>query len=277
MSQDEQAKSIPERSPVVRLASNVAGRDFVMGDLHGEIMQLRQALDRVSFNPICDRLFSVGDLIDRGPHSLECLRLLNEPWFFPVKGNHEAMMIFYLLSGEGGYWMSNSGTWYLALSEAEQSEVLGLTHQALQLPYVYVVGSGEQRFQVVHAELEGTNAQLEEPWTRDTYEIATWARRLAGHYQRHVLRHKLGQARGQPLRFAEAKGHIDYKPIRRDLSLTFCGHTRVARPGLWQSHYFLDTGCGYPDGHGLTLLPVDLALSAYAEFSQWKFRERGGV
>jgi len=30
------------------------------------------------------------------------------------------------------------------------------------------------------------------------------------------------------------------------LSLTYCGHNPVPRPAIVQSHYFVDTGAGYP-------------------------------
>jgi serine/threonine protein phosphatase 1 len=41
------------------------GRDFVLGDLHGTTDLLRLLMEHVAFDPKKDRLFSVGDLIDR--------------------------------------------------------------------------------------------------------------------------------------------------------------------------------------------------------------------
>ena len=49
------------------------GRDWIVGDVHGCFQTLRQALAAIDFEPGRDRLFSVGDLIDRGPHSNEAL------------------------------------------------------------------------------------------------------------------------------------------------------------------------------------------------------------
>lgn len=46
----------------------------------------------VQLQPACDRLFSVGDLVDRGEHAIDALALLDFPWFFAVKGNHEEVM-----------------------------------------------------------------------------------------------------------------------------------------------------------------------------------------
>jgi serine/threonine protein phosphatase 1 len=73
---------------IQRIAANSRGRDFVIGDLHGCLDQLQLKLALVSFAPERgDRLFAVGDLVDRGPDSLGCLNLLREPWFFSVLGN----------------------------------------------------------------------------------------------------------------------------------------------------------------------------------------------
>ena len=58
-------------------ARNTHGRDFVVGDIHGCFDLLQQALDEAAFNPDRDRLFSVGDLIDRGPQSPQVLLWLS--------------------------------------------------------------------------------------------------------------------------------------------------------------------------------------------------------
>ena len=77
-----------------RVAANAGGRDFLIGDLHGCLDQLQAKLVQASFAPEQgDRLFAVGDLVDRGPDSLGCLNLLREPWFFSVLGNHDQMLL----------------------------------------------------------------------------------------------------------------------------------------------------------------------------------------
>jgi len=45
---------------------NKKGRDFVCGDIHGCFDQLEEKLSQVNFDKSTDRLFCVGDLIDRG-------------------------------------------------------------------------------------------------------------------------------------------------------------------------------------------------------------------
>src|SRR5258706_5182448 len=76
----------------LRLPRNAAGRDLVVGDLHGHRSLLEHELDKLAFDPGRDRVLSVGDLIDRGPQSLGTLSLIDEPWFHAVLGNHELML-----------------------------------------------------------------------------------------------------------------------------------------------------------------------------------------
>ena len=83
------------------MPANAEGRDFLVGDLHGHRGLFESELDDLGFDPACDRVFSVGDLIDRGPESLATLRLIEEPWFHAVLGNHELMLLEYL-----GYYTS---------------------------------------------------------------------------------------------------------------------------------------------------------------------------
>ena len=83
--------TIEKNGHLWRFARNGQGRDFVVGDLHGEINALREAMADIGFDSERDRLFSVGDLVDRGPASFELLELAAEDWFFPVMGNHDQL------------------------------------------------------------------------------------------------------------------------------------------------------------------------------------------
>lgn len=49
---------------------------YAVGDLQGCLDPLKCLLDRVAFDPAQDRLWLVGDLVNRGPKSLETLRFL---------------------------------------------------------------------------------------------------------------------------------------------------------------------------------------------------------
>lgn len=140
-----------------QLKLNETGRDFVVGDIHGCLDLLNALLDHVSFNKEKDRLISVGDLADRGPNSLEVLRLVNEPWFHVVKGNHEQILVDYVAGGMYGFLFErNGGSWFKQLSGEEQEEVGQLAiHLLDQLPLMLTVELPDnKRFHVMHAEFQ---------------------------------------------------------------------------------------------------------------------------
>ena len=80
---------------IIELEANLIGNDYVIGDLHGCYDELMALLKFVNFNKEYDRIFCVGDLVHRGPKSIDCLNLLKEKnkngenWFFSTLGNHE--------------------------------------------------------------------------------------------------------------------------------------------------------------------------------------------
>jgi serine/threonine protein phosphatase 1 len=72
---------------------NTAGRDFICGDVHGHFELLSRALENYDFCTHTDRLFSVGDLVNKGPYSEQALWWLAQPWFHAVRGNHEEFLL----------------------------------------------------------------------------------------------------------------------------------------------------------------------------------------
>ncbi len=68
---------------------------YAVGDLQGCFAPLRKLLDRVHFDPTCDQLWAVGDLVNRGPQSLECLQFFVElgDSARAVLGNHDLHLL----------------------------------------------------------------------------------------------------------------------------------------------------------------------------------------
>ena len=73
-------------------------RIAVIGDVHGHAAELKKLLKKIEAHQV-DRVIFLGDLVDRGPASEECLRIART-WMFKarcgqyrhfevVKGNHE--------------------------------------------------------------------------------------------------------------------------------------------------------------------------------------------
>lgn len=73
---------------------------YAIGDLQGCFDTFQDLLARVSFDPTVDRLWLAGDLVNRGPKSLEVLRWVraHEHAVHCVLGNHE----LYLLARHAG-------------------------------------------------------------------------------------------------------------------------------------------------------------------------------
>lgn len=67
---------------------------YVVGDIQGCYRSLRLLLQRIQFNYQTDALWLVGDLVNRGPQSLEVLQLLMDmPNVCVVLGNHDLHLL----------------------------------------------------------------------------------------------------------------------------------------------------------------------------------------
>jgi bis(5'-nucleosyl)-tetraphosphatase (symmetrical) len=70
--------------------------DYAIGDLQGHYDALQRLLDKIDYCPTQDQLWFVGDLVNRGPKSLEILRFLKSlrPQPKICLGNHDLYLLF---------------------------------------------------------------------------------------------------------------------------------------------------------------------------------------
>ncbi|WP_053162206.1 metallophosphoesterase [Pseudomonas brassicacearum] len=221
-------------------SSNKEGRDFVVGDIHGHFKFLTMALDKLDFNTELDRIFSVGDLIDRGPDSIDVLNWLEKPWFHAVRGNHEQMLID-CISGHGDIprHIRNGGAWLYELQPTIQHE-LSKSLQALPL-IIEIDLLNDQTIGIVHA--EAPVIQSNDGWQEAKDAITG---KTGEQHQRQALKTAL-YAREK----IEQNDHTPIKGIDR----LYVGHSTVPSIMRLGNVVYIDTGCSFSDG-ALSLVDI---------------------
>lgn len=93
-----------------------AFRRFVIGDIHGHYAELMRLFYDVNFQYKKDLLISLGDLVDRGPHSIQVIEELKKvDNFIHILGNHDDWCYRYLKFGEiSAVWQHQGGKITLA-------------------------------------------------------------------------------------------------------------------------------------------------------------------
>jgi bis(5'-nucleosyl)-tetraphosphatase (symmetrical) len=118
---------------------------YAIGDLQGCYDPLRELLGEIGFNPTRDRLWFVGDLVNRGPQSQEVLRFVRGlgSRAVTVLGNHDLHM---LMVAEGRAKLHKGDT-FAEIFEAPDREELLAWMRGLQMMHV------EGEYAMVHAGL----------------------------------------------------------------------------------------------------------------------------
>ena len=98
---------------VRRFDVNKVGRDIAVGDIHAHFSHLQKELDRIQFDTSVDRLFLVGDLVDRGPENHSAYDWLYKDWVFSVRGNHDSNVAKHATNVN---WIKSAGAWFSQMS-----------------------------------------------------------------------------------------------------------------------------------------------------------------
>lgn len=229
---------------------NTRGNDWCVGDIHGHFTRLQAALDAAGFDPVFDRLFSVGDLVDRGPESEDVVKWLDMPWFHPVRGNHDDYVCRFD-SCDQENWIFNGGSWFMGRPTVEQQCFQIMFNE---IPIAIEVETDRGLIGIIHADCpfdswDQLRAELTAPESRKRLKLVMntcmWSR----------SRIEQGDA--------SIVGHI---------SAVICGHTPLREPAVLGNVIHIDTGGWLPDGSGrFTLLNLNTleAIPPIPEKLQW--------
>jgi len=217
------------------------GRVFVVGDVHGCYDMLMEQLDAAGFDPAAgDHLYSLGDLVDRGPDSRRVLELLDEPWFDAVMGNHEHMMIE-AWQGDpeaGRLHVRNGGQWFGDETDDQRRRLAML---ALHLPIARTVHSPSGRsYGLVHADLWGLD------WRRFIRDLE------GGGREAKAIRNFAMWSRDT---FGAMTRGDSILPVA-GVDTVMMGHNALKTPVSRANLVWMDTGAGFRGGK-LTIVELD--------------------
>ncbi len=217
---------------MMTLSRNIRGADYaaiyVVGDLHGCYRLLMQELEKIRFNFEQDLLICTGDLVDRGSENLECISLLDQPWFSSVRGNHEEMCI----KGRDDVWIQdmharNGGEWFYLLSTEKQDE---LSEILSKLPLVIEIQLEDKNIGILHADIDIHD------WNQFKTNIAKGERKIPGLTSAYT---NALWGRGRIRHYSKRYGTV------KNIDEIYLGHTIVKRHTQIDNCHYIDVGSSY--------------------------------
>jgi serine/threonine protein phosphatase 1 len=216
-------------SLVKHFSRNTVGTDLCVGDAHGCFKLLQTELDNLGFDPAIDRLFSVGDLVDRGPDSELALEWLDKEWFHAVRGNHEDMAMQWLHAEFDAEWyVNNGGSWNVCNPLAVSREYADAFST---LPIAIDVETERGLVGIVHADcpfptwrdfvVSIDDTSMSNSMRKAVFEAAMWSRERI-----------------------QSEDHSGVPDVRA----VIVGHTPVAKPVVLGNVYHIDTGACFKSG-----------------------------
>lgn len=254
---------------------------YAIGDLQGCLVPLRRLLDRIEFDEATDRLWFVGDLVNRGPDSLDTLRFVHslDSCSVTVLGNHD----LHLLACAAGNREKLSDDIARVLDAPDAGELLEwlrhrpLLHSDGQLGFTMVHAGLPPQWDAAQASVLALEVEsvLRGPHCETFLKVMygdtpdLWHEDLAGEERLRYIVNALTR-----IRFTDADARMDFRhkgppgsqpeglvpwfehPRRKSLGerIVF-GHWSALGAHAGQGVYGLDSGCVW--GKQLTALPLE--------------------
>ncbi len=212
------------------------GRLFAIGDIHGEFGKLNEIIYKLEVDGMDlaeDKLIFLGDYVDRGPHSLQVLKTINDLFEAHPKnvvllaGNHEWLMIDGVrkLGDCRDLWYRNGGMNTVASFQGTGERMEDWSDWLSELPFFHE----EPGFFFSHAPVY---YPAKPPYDKHTL---TWSYRSGGEGM---------EERIFPNGVVGVCGHI-HQLVR--------GYTW---PRLYKHYIYTDAGCGCSDEAPLAAIEV---------------------
>lgn len=208
---------------IQHFTKNTKGNDYVVGDIHGMFKLLYKTLESINFDFKNDRLFSVGDLCDRGPDSPDILQWLDYPWFFPVMGNHEQILLLYETGRVSDKNLSSvGGDWWFDLDKKSKNKIVNAYQK---LPIAIQVETESGLVGIIHANCPHAD------WNKlsDAFAGMNSSRMIS----------KALWSLDTPL----------YNDIIQNVKAVVVGHVTQSEYKIYGNVHMIDTGANYPQGY----------------------------
>jgi len=241
---------------------------YAVGDIQGCCTELQQLLEHIRFDPSADKLWLVGDLVNRGPDSLGVLRLVKSlgDAAVTVLGNHDLHL---LAVAEGVAELHHSDTLGEILAAPDRDELLTWL-RAQRLLHVqgnwvmvhaglmpsWTVAQAQQLAHEVEAELRGEHYHQFLTRMYGNHPDC-WQNDLTGYKRLRVITNAFTR-----MRICTARGEMEFKfksevqniqagyfpwfevPGRASADATVvCGHWSALGLKVTPQIIALDTGC----------------------------------
>ena len=255
---------------------------WAIGDVHACLDDLERLLDRIAFDPAADRLWFVGDLVNRGPRSLDTLRFVRGlgDCAITILGNHDLHLLAAAVGVRAPRPKDNFDD---VLNAPDRDELLDwlrwrqLLHTDDQLGFTMVHAGLHPHWDMLtaHSLARDIEAHLRRPGFADLLtwmygdQPATWSPRLTGSERLRFAINAFTR-----MRYCQADGTLDFDESgppgsQPDHLMPWFDHPDRPRGstrlvfGHWSQlgcvHrndvHGLDAGCVY--GNALTALNLD--------------------
>lgn len=254
---------------------------YAIGDIQGCYREFVALIEKIAFDPVRDRLWLVGDLVNRGPSSLETLRFVRSlgDAVVSVLGNHDLYLLKVAFAGVSG--RKRHDTLQRILEAPDRDELIGwvrtrpLMH--LEGPYAMVHAGLLPEWTAEHA--RSLAAEVEAVLAGDACELflehlwgnspKVWREDLIGWDRLRVIVNAMTRmrfcTRDGVMEF-DAKGapdsappnHVPWfaHPARASSDITVvCGHWSALGLKIERNLLALDSGCVW--GEKLTAVRLE--------------------